>query len=95
MPKGPTNLGHLGRQDLPSLAPTWGFEANGPSKQELVYYLKSMELLGGLARGRGSHSLITKPFVAGGSMWARDRANGLGDLVCRANGTGRVAGVGA
>eukprot|EP00439_Symbiodinium_sp_Y106_P042140 s138_g5.t1 len=24
-----------------------------------------MELLGGLARGRGSHSLITKPFVAG------------------------------
>ena len=33
--------------------------------QELAYYLKSLELLGGLARGRGSHSLITKPFVAG------------------------------
>ncbi|CAK9103503.1 4 [Durusdinium trenchii] len=35
--------------------------------QELVYYLKSLELLGGIARGRGSHSLITKPFVSGHS----------------------------
>ena len=50
---------------------TWGTHTDQnsdpppPGHEELVYYLKSMELLGGLARGRGSHSLITKPFVAG------------------------------
>ena len=46
--------------------------------QELAYYLKSLELLGGLARGRGSHSLITKPFVAGGGWSTLVHQNGQG-----------------